>query len=707
MAIGMGSSVVDVGVAITLQNRFSSEAGRVSQDFKNLMQEADNYSRSINKGSGVLVGVSAGILRGLVQAFQYSAKVTGEVWRAGQVAGASAVEQEQLLQRAFEVNRLTPISAMEAASAERYLAMAGNKSKQIQDMLQPAAELGSILGAQIGGKGGVADLMTNIMATYGIESSKAASVTDDLYTAVTNSNMSLDDLAQSITYAGSYANTAGISLRETAAAIGVMGNQGIQGSRAGVALGNMINYLMQSLSGARGQGFKALQQWGIDPKSLVDSNGKLISLKNTMDILGNVMSKMSGLEQIKFLKEVMQVRATRATVALYTDMFREVSKGGQTFDKIMNAYDQNQGVVHQKTLEFLNTSQGALDELSSTWENLVVVVGKSFAPWVPIIRAVSGALQGLVNAFSGNKGSFLEWFVKFSAMVSITGLIINGFRFLRANIRAVYNLSNLNNIAATKNASTVAATNAQYTIMEAHLANILRMMGQMMVMQARMMGFNFVMGRNGKITLRDSKGRIRGNWGSSMGNYLGMSMMGASMAAGAAATGTAATAGAVGGARGAGVLGTNMTKTWLARRMVSTGINRGVGMGILRSLGFIGGTLGKFMGPWGWALSLALPLIVDGVSRIAGSSEKTAENTANGSSNNVHYNPYSVMSDPLGIHQMRDIPNPYQTYTNRWYNNPNGPNATRVYLTVNGRDLGQVSDGDSYELPEISEYLGN
>lgn len=626
MAIGMGSSVVDVGVAITLQNRFSTEAGRVSQDFKNLMNEANNYSRAMNMGSGALLGVAGNVLNGLSQAFQYSAKVTGEVWRAGQVAGASAAEQEQLLQKAFEVNRLTPISAMEAASAERYLAMAGNKSKQIQDMLQPAAELGSILGATIGGKGGVADLMTNIMATYGIESSKAASVTDDLYTAVTNANMSLDDLAQAITYAGSYANTAGISLRETAAAIGVMGNQGIQGSRAGVALGNMLNYLMQSLSGARPQGMKALQAWGIDPESLVDSTGKLISLKNTMNVLGNVMSKMTGLEQIKFLKEVMQVRATRATVALYTDMFREMSKGGQTFDKIMGAYDANQGVVHEKTLEYLNTAQGALDELSSTWENLVVVVGQSFAPWVPIIRMVSNVLQKLVEVFQGD--SFGKWLIQWVAMVSITGLVVNAFRLMRNTLRMINGLSTAFNVKTGTLSRQVAAANTQWAAMEAHLINILRMMGQMMVMQARMMGFRFIKRKDGAVDLRDSKGRIRGIWGSNMGDYLAMGMM-AGMSTGGmgSATSSAATS-ALGGRRGIGVFGTSMTKTWLARRLVSMGTNKALGLGILRGVGLIGGTLGKFMGPLGWTVSFALPWICDGIARIAGSSEETANNTS-------------------------------------------------------------------------------
>lgn len=666
MALGMGSSVVDVGVAITLQDRFSTEAGKVSQSFRNLMNEANIYQRSVNEGAGVMMGVSANILQGLGQAFQYSARVTGEVWRAGQVAGASAEEQTQLLQKAFDVNRLTPISAMEAASAERYLAMAGNNAKQVQDMLQPAAELGSILGAQIGGKGGVADMMTNIMATYGIESSKAASVTDDLYTAVTSANMSLDDLAQSITYAGSYANVAGISLRETAAAIGVMGNQGIQGTRAGVALGNMFNYLMQSISGYRDKGYQALQSWGITPDMLLNSEGKLKSLKNTMNVLASVMRKMTGDQQIAFLADVMQVRATRATVAMYTDMFRTISQGGQTFDKIMERYDQNQGVVHQKTLEYLNTSAGALDELSSTWENLIVVVGHAFAPWVPIIRTISNVLQGLVNLFQGGKNPVTTYVVQWFALLAAVNLIRGAFQVVRTTLVAIKGLSQMvtNQNVATNNA--VKSTISSYQVLEGHLITILRMMGQMVYLQMRLNGLTPVLGKNGRVTLRDSKGVIRGNWGTKMGDVLAGTMMaGAAGAAASNATRAAGTA-AAGAATGAVARGTFAT----------------IGS---RLLGFLGG-------PWTLAITTILPLILQGVNALVDSSSETAKNTAN------DYYIRNGYSDMASFYTTND---PYRTAINgRIYGygkamaNALNPNY-EVNLLINGRKYGPIPPGVS------------
>ena len=46
--------------------------------------------------------------------------------------------------------------------------MAGNKFDAIKEMIGPASKLASIFTMPVGQKGGVADLMTNIMSMYQI-----------------------------------------------------------------------------------------------------------------------------------------------------------------------------------------------------------------------------------------------------------------------------------------------------------------------------------------------------------------------------------------------------------------------------------------------------------------------------------------------------------------------------------------------------------
>lgn len=245
--INASRSVIEVGVAMVLRDRFSQEAGKISGSFRTMMNDMNTWNRGIQMSASNSLDFGRQLVGGMARAYKYSAGVQNEVWTASKIAGATIAEQKEMLQLAKDVNAMTPLTASDVASGQRYLAMAGNKFDAIKEMIGPASKLASIFTMPVGGKGGVADLMTNIMSMYQIPMTEAARVTDDLYTAVTNANISLQDLAQSISYAGADMATAGVDLRQTAAAIGVLGDMGIQGSMAGTSLANMIRYLQLSL----------------------------------------------------------------------------------------------------------------------------------------------------------------------------------------------------------------------------------------------------------------------------------------------------------------------------------------------------------------------------------------------------------------------------------------------------------------------------
>ena len=63
---------------------------------------------------------------------------------------------------ARKVNAETPLFYKDVTSGMKFMAMAGNTTRAIQNMIKPAAQLASIFSMPLGGKGGVADLMTNI-----------------------------------------------------------------------------------------------------------------------------------------------------------------------------------------------------------------------------------------------------------------------------------------------------------------------------------------------------------------------------------------------------------------------------------------------------------------------------------------------------------------------------------------------------------------
>lgn len=574
--IGDTKSLVEVGVSMVLRDKFSSETGKISQSFNNMMNDMNDWNRAIQMSAGNAVQNSMRFLGGMAEAYQYSAKVQDTIFMASKIAGATAEQQTEMMQLAQAVNAVTPLTAADIASGQRYLAMAGNTVEQIKDMTGPAAKLASILGQPFGGKGGVADLMTNIMSMYVIPSQQATKVTDDLYTAVTNANMSLTDLAQAITYAGADMANVGYDLRQTAAAIGVLGDMGIQGSSAGTALANMIRYLQLSLADQKKKGFSALTSLGLSPQDFFDAEGNLIRLDKVYRKFGEALMNKSLLERTKAFYNIFGVRGTRDI----SNQIRNMMAGSDKMTKILEQYDKNSGIVEQVTEERLKTPQGIIEAFKSNFENLVVNIGSTLAdvfnPILTVFTKISQWVQGIAGTIGG------QIVVKALAWGSITALVVNGYRYLAATGRMLSTYMQQTNTQSQATASGVSKSAAAVLVLETRLIHITQIMREQYYLQ-KAMAFGWTAGPRGGWYGPDGK-RIR---------KFGI---------------PGPTLGGVGG-------GTTKPPTPPAGPAVAR-------LGMKGLLGRVAGFLG---GPWGMAIGIALPLVADYLPRLIDSLNKNTD----------------------------------------------------------------------------------
>lgn len=541
-----------------------------------MMNDMNDWNRAIQMSAGNAVQNSMKFLGGMAEAYQYSAKVQDTIFMASKIAGATAEQQTEMMQLAQAVNAVTPLTAADIASGQRYLAMAGNTVEQIKDMTGPAAKLASILGQPFGGKGGVADLMTNIMSMYVIPSQQATKVTDDLYTAVTNANMSLTDLAQAITYAGADMANAGYDLRQTAAAIGVLGDMGIQGSSAGTALANMIRYLQLSLADQKKKGFSALTSLGLSPQDFFDAEGNLIRLDKVYRKFGEALMNKPLLERTKAFYNIFGVRGTRDI----SNQIRNMMAGSDKMTKILEQYDKNSGIVEQVTEERLKTPQGIIEAFKSNFENLVVNIGSTLAdvfnPILTVFTKISQWVQGIAGTIGG------QIVVKALAWGSITALVVNGYRYLAATGRMLSTYMQQTNTQSQATASGVSKSASAAAVLEARLIHITQIMREQYYLQ-KAMAFGWTAGPRGGWYGPDGK-RIR---------KFGI---------------PGPTLGGLGG-------GTTKPPTPPAGPAVAR-------LGMKGLLGRVAGFLG---GPWGMAIGIALPLVADYLPRLIDSLNKNTD----------------------------------------------------------------------------------
>lgn len=640
-------SLVEVGVAMVLRDRFSNEAGRISNSFRTMMNDMNTWNRGIQMSTSNAFEFGKGLVGGMARAYQYSAGVYDQVFLVSKMSGANAAQQARLMQVAKEVNEVTPLTAADIASGERYLAMAGNNVEQIERMIGPAAKLASIFSMPLGGKGGVADLMTNIMQTFNIPSQDATQVVDQLSTAVTSANISLTDLAQSFQYSGAEFRNAKISMGDAAAAIGVLGNQGIQASSAGTALANMMRYLTLSVTGQKKGGGEMLKSLGIDPKTLVDASGNLLRLDKIISILGDKLRGKRGIDISSTLFNIFGVRGTRAASALLQDYWTGANKLTELMDKVAGA----SGTVEKLTQERLQTPAGIIEQFKSNWENFIVTAGSTLAEvFSPVLKLGSGILK-IINSMQETwAGKFL---VKVVATGAVVGTLYQGFKFIQGTIKMISTFQALATSETNGMAEGMVRTNVQASILEGHMRNISAMMMRMTAMQMAPGKF-FALPMGGTIG-KTKKGTVVARYSrrfTSMSTLAGMGV------------GTA--------------IGSNVTKT--AGQQIAKKGAMGFGARLLggRLLGFLGG-------PWGLLASITIPALIEVIGGLTSSVDNNtaALNSEETKASIQDRNQQAFIDAVRGA--IRD-----------------GFNDSRINISVDGNEAGDFAPGGQQDFTGIS-----
>jgi TP901 family phage tail tape measure protein len=642
--INASRSVIEVGVAMVLRDRFSQEAGKISGSFRTMMNDMNTWNRGIQMSASNSLDFGMQLVGGMARAYKYSAGVQNEVWTASKIAGATIAEQKEMLQLAKDVNAITPLTASDVASGQRYLAMAGNKFDAIKEMIGPASKLASIFTMPVGGKGGVADLMTNIMSMYQIPMTEAARVTDDLYTAVTNANISLQDLAQSISYAGADMATAGVDLRQTAAAIGVLGDMGIQGSMAGTSLANMIRYLQLSLVNQKKKGYNALADMGLSPDDFFDAQGNLIDLYSVYQKFAKAAADMPSRVETPTFFNIFGVRGNRGMLPV----LRDIASGRDKMGQILATYNKNMGAVNQMNEERLKTDAGVIDQWESSLENLTVTAGAAMGRVFTPVLQFGVKFLDIVNSISETWGG--SFALRVAATGVVVGTIVAGFRTVRGVIRSIGYLQTIATASTEGMSAAAIKTNIQFAIMEAHLVSMVNLMRTMVQLQMMLSGIGM-----------NSKGRF---YHMSKGRYVKTPNPGVPMATtmagnlmGGAVDGAAANA----GSRAAG-------------QVAAKGLTGMMG----RFMGFLGG-------PWGLAISIGLPLLIEVGGRLISSIDKNTD-----AQNNKE-------DDPLAIRAQNE-----ERFINAMKSAiRDGLKEGKIGITIDGQSMGDYSLGSQQDYTGV------
>lgn len=350
--------------------------------------------------------------------------------RVGALANASGEDLARLTAQARQLGRDTVYTASQAAEGMGYLAMAGFNTEQtlaaMPGMLALAAAGNTDLGR-------TADIASNILSGFKMKAQEMGEVSDVLAKAFTSSNTTLETLGETMKYVGPVASSVGLSVQDTAAAAGLLGNVGIQGSQAGTALRaallrlaappKMAKEALADLTGTAGPELdelyeqmedvagaqQTLSELGMSTK---DAQGNLRPLVEILEELNAKTRAMGTGERAEVFKKVFGTEASAAMIALADAAGKTVDDMGNrivdglgrpttAMRKYMGDLNAAGGTAARISKQMNDTTGGELRRLKSAWEDVGISVGNLFLP------AIRGAATGLTGLGNG-----LSWFVQ-------------------------------------------------------------------------------------------------------------------------------------------------------------------------------------------------------------------------------------------------------------------------------------------------------
>lgn len=325
-------------------------------------------------------------------------------------------------------------SQQEIAEAYQDLVKRGDTSKQALGAMRSEVQASVATGDELKD---VTEVTSNVMESFGMKVDKngkalqsTAEMTKRTKTAVNElayaadkTSTNFQDLGVGMSYVGATAHGAGISLSETASAMGVLSNNGLEADKAGTGLRKVINSLSTAVKNINSAD-SPLKKLGITKNDLVDSSGNLKSLSDIIGVLGEKTKNMGTAEKNVVFNSLFGTTGQQAGEILadnankLRDLNKEVANSTKN-DYVGKLAEKNMGTAQNAMNRFkaaskdvqMTLASAVLPTVSQLAESMSHVVdSKGFRGMMKTlssgIETVGNKLQGVFRYIDKNSAAF-------------------------------------------------------------------------------------------------------------------------------------------------------------------------------------------------------------------------------------------------------------------------------------------------------------
>lgn len=291
-------------------------------------------------------------------------------------SGATEDSLRELTNEAIRLGSETLFSATQAAIGLQTLARAGFDTQQAISAIGPVLDLAIVGNIELAEASNIA---VASMFGFGLEATDMTKVVDVLALASSQANTTISLLGSALGFVAPVAFSAGISIEETAAAIGVLSNAGIRGSRAGTTLRRALSILLAPTGRAK----KIFDELGL---SFNSTEGGLIS----------------------FIEIIAKLNKANLTAAETQTIFGRIAgpgmaallrQGAGALENLTNKLEGAQGAADRMSQAFRTTVKGRVRDLGASIINLGLAFSEKFnKPLADTIFAVRNFVKDITEA---------------------------------------------------------------------------------------------------------------------------------------------------------------------------------------------------------------------------------------------------------------------------------------------------------------------
>lgn len=283
-------------------------------------------------------------------------------------------EYKALREQARQLGATTAFTANEVAQGQSFYAMAGFKPEQIQNAMK--GTLSMSLAGDID-LATTADIGSNILTGFKLNSDEMNRVSDTLVATFTRSNTNLNMLGDTMKYVAPVASGLSVDLETAAVAAGKLGDAGIQGSMAGTSLRSILGRLAEPPK----QAADALEELNIKTR---DAKGNLRGLPEILADLDKKTKKMGTAQRAGYFKHIAGEEAFSA-LSVLTDQ-----AGSGELQKMIAEVKAAKGEAQKVADTMTDNLDGDLKNLTSAWEDVgIQIFGGVDSPLRDIAKSIT------------------------------------------------------------------------------------------------------------------------------------------------------------------------------------------------------------------------------------------------------------------------------------------------------------------------------